>query len=376
MMIRSFLPVGQGAFYTERFNNVDGPINVVYDCGSYTDVDIVKENIKNIFHEGESIKAVFISHFDDDHINGLPFLLQYCKVEYLFFPLLTQTDRKLTLLCESVNHGRGSVAYQFLNNSRSFLSTILENNEYPRLIGIRAEEFSQNNQWDVDVSSIPSGSNVSNVIMDRATGDLCEEWEYVVYNFRESERSRILVDELKKLFPEKKVEEILDSCKDDPIDREKIKKAYRVVPGSFNTNSLILFSGSRDRGVWQHSCDYYHNCFRCMRNGCDCFNYSPSGCLYMGDYDASGNEKWTSLKSVFKNYWDSIGCVQIPHHGSKHNYNSELGKLGKYHIVSVGTKNKYSHPHACVLHDILFQKANVNLVTEQRDSQVDFYCEW
>ena len=36
-MIRSFLPVGQGAFYTERFNNVDGPINVVYDCGSYTD---------------------------------------------------------------------------------------------------------------------------------------------------------------------------------------------------------------------------------------------------------------------------------------------------------------------------------------------------
>ena len=36
MMIRSFLPVGQGAFYCEQFmwNFETERINIVYDCGS------------------------------------------------------------------------------------------------------------------------------------------------------------------------------------------------------------------------------------------------------------------------------------------------------------------------------------------------------
>lgn len=38
-MLRSFLPVGQGAFYLERFETNDGRINVVYDCGSLTEVN-------------------------------------------------------------------------------------------------------------------------------------------------------------------------------------------------------------------------------------------------------------------------------------------------------------------------------------------------
>ena len=38
MMIRSFLPVGQGAFYCEQFmwNFETERINIVYDCGSST----------------------------------------------------------------------------------------------------------------------------------------------------------------------------------------------------------------------------------------------------------------------------------------------------------------------------------------------------
>ena len=39
-MIRSFLPVGQGAFYTEQF---DCGMNIVYDCGSSTGKSAVEE---------------------------------------------------------------------------------------------------------------------------------------------------------------------------------------------------------------------------------------------------------------------------------------------------------------------------------------------
>ena len=63
MMIRSFLPVGQGAFYCEQFS-VAGPekINIVYDCGSLTSVSFVEHQIKYNFQEDEVIHAVFLSH--------------------------------------------------------------------------------------------------------------------------------------------------------------------------------------------------------------------------------------------------------------------------------------------------------------------------
>lgn len=96
MMIRSFLPVGQGAFYCEQFMDdlKREWVNVVYDCGSSTNVKLVEEQIKNNFEKDEIIHAVFISHLDEDHINGIPFLLKYCNVNKIFFPLLTESDAK------------------------------------------------------------------------------------------------------------------------------------------------------------------------------------------------------------------------------------------------------------------------------------------
>ena len=67
-MIRSFLPVGQGAFYCERFEDskTGKRINVVYDCGSISPNHhrILREQIQDHFDEREDIEAVFISHFE------------------------------------------------------------------------------------------------------------------------------------------------------------------------------------------------------------------------------------------------------------------------------------------------------------------------
>lgn len=52
MVIRSFLPVGQGAFYCEQFyedDHKDRRVNVVYDCGSSTNVKLVETQIANMF---------------------------------------------------------------------------------------------------------------------------------------------------------------------------------------------------------------------------------------------------------------------------------------------------------------------------------------
>ena len=55
-MLRTFHPIGQGAFYTEEFSDY----TIVYDCGSDNNVDLIKSEIRNTFEENKIIDAVFI----------------------------------------------------------------------------------------------------------------------------------------------------------------------------------------------------------------------------------------------------------------------------------------------------------------------------
>lgn len=78
-MIRSFWPVGQGLFCSERFVDEDRLTSavVVYDCGSITS-DIPWISIEEKFipqRHNQRIDLLFISHFHKDHISGVQHLL-------------------------------------------------------------------------------------------------------------------------------------------------------------------------------------------------------------------------------------------------------------------------------------------------------------
>ena len=148
------------------------------------------------------------------------------------------------------------------------------------------------------------------------------------------------------------------------IERENIKNSYKAVKGSFNTNSMILYSGMKERCYGQSVVKSIY--YRCC---CNC-NPKNVGCLYMGDHDASGKYKWKELINAYATYWNNIGCVQIPHHGSKHNYNKELAKLDAYYIISAGMNNRYQHPHSLVIKDLLFNGNFPYIITENKSSEL------
>lgn len=374
-MIRSFLPVGQGAFYCEQFDNLlpnGEKVNVVYECGSSTDVELVKEQIRVTFDKDETIHAVFISHLHDDHINGLEYLLQFCNVKNIFFPLMYKEDKEMITLDNLVNGtGENSFINSFIDNPYTALFNLDLRNSRPNLYRIAySEQLRDDSVFDDDIPIIASGENVwSYITPDNETKDKLDRWIYIPFNFRHTDRMAFLQ---KALFKEFGCIKNLQSfwTNSNVYTKDKIKEIYRKIPGGHNVNSMTLYSGPAQNRGYQLMYQNYlfsHCCQRYVKH---------AGCLYTGDYDASGKQKLECLRERYSKHWEYIGCLQIPHHGSKHNYNSYFSTLNSFFIISVGRSNRYRHPHSKVIKNLLFNYHYPFIVTEDGESAVHLVVDY
>lgn len=380
-VVRSFMPVGQGAFYVEQFTSCNPRINLVFDCGSSTDRQTVCDNIDAIFHKGETIHAVFISHLHDDHINGLEHLLSNYNVEKIYFPLLDCKAKTLTLLhylSSKTSHNTNDFFFRFVNDPHAYLISKDKRTEIIYVLPDDPEIIEYRQRYG---ESIRSGENVAKHI-NTISGDYCK-WEIVPFNFRNQQRIIDLVKQLENIFSKHFPGENIhidekfnldDYWKRFPSIRSDIKNAYDSIKGSLNTNSMVVFSGTTTN-TYQHFClSKTDDCYQC---NCGCSTIYRSGCLYTGDYDCSGKSKYGDLNSAYSNYWDSIGCITIPHHGSWHNYNPILtSNRHVFCIISAGIKNNYQHPHALVMRDLLRKRIITLWINEDSKSkfQTYIYC--
>ena len=169
-MRRNFLPVGQGAFYLEQFDKktFGKDVIIVYDCGSLTDVNLVEEEIRKHLREGEKIDAVFLSHLHADHINGLPYLLKYCDVKKIYFPLVTPVNMKI-LRMDQLIKSKDNFTAEFLEDPYTAIRKYARGG-MPELIAVRAVE-TQGSIDDVIRNAnrrvVQSGVNVGEEIWEK-----------------------------------------------------------------------------------------------------------------------------------------------------------------------------------------------------------------
>lgn len=371
MMTRSFLPVGQGAFYIEKFALDSGSASIIYDCGSSTSVSLVERMIQGLFCPGEEIAGVFISHFDSDHTNGLPFLLKHCRVKNLFFPLLAKESAKFISLSGLLNPlSRRPFFASFVEDPHAALDTLMLDYR-PHLYQIQEEDSGERFQDD-RIASIPSGRDVSSILFDSGQR-VGADWRYIPFNFRETARTAefkaAMLDRLGRVCTCAQLRDLL--VKGD-ITLHDVRQIYRAVPGSFNTNSMTVLSVSVDDKIVQApsrdliDCPHYSVYSRMCRCEETCGRRFANGCLYTGDYDARGPQKWRELRRAYDEYESCIGCLQIPHHGSVHNYNEGLLEIGGcgFYVISAGSRNRYQHPHAAVIKSIIMNGKFPIVVTE------------
>ena len=375
-MTRTFQPVGQGAFYTEQFSKIDGrAFNMVYDCGSDSlDYQSLSEVIQKSFPGESVIDAVFISHFDSDHVNGLPELMRHFKVRKIFLPIITGAAEiaywRFKSNVDSVNEKRGKipVADRFLDpdndNSSEKIFKDFSRKNLPEIIRIK--------QLEGDARPNEVLHNVCDTLV-------LPNWHFVPFNFKRFERESDFKDILSEAIRDVEAGTMVEDFTAEPIEvfrrigfkkskellgrinkitRERLRsKPFRARFGSINGNSMTLYSGERENeGQFSLS-------LRCQ---CDDSRKYKAGCLYMGDYAAKDNRAWKSLVGFYDSMkcWHGIGCVQLPHHGSRHDFNSEIAKMDVCSAVSFGLGNMHHHPGKDVILSLLRNNRTIILSTE------------
>lgn len=365
MIQRFFHPVGQGAFYSER--HLYPNINTVYDCGTRygtRNQKGVAGVVRQSFRKDDIVHILFISHSDFDHISLIDTLKNSVnKIERVVIPLLQEPEK--TFL---------SNIYKFLGEPH--LANLVSNpSEFfgreTQIIRVHSgyeQEFEERRD-PIDVSEgnettqkIPSGTPL--------TMNGLNDWVYIPFNYEYQSRREEFLEKLNVASID------IDRLEKDPnyilekVIRDKVKKVYKSISGGINQNSMFLYSGpssikDSNRLYWRGRCWHYdpycwyfdHYVHRC--------NPHRVACLYTGDGDL--NE--VKVKVIYSNYWDLIGTIQIPHHGSLSSFDASILDNRQFLCpISVGKNNSYGHPSQEVISEILLNKSCPLLVTEDVDS--------
>lgn len=343
-MTRTFHPIGQGAFYTEVF---ESGFVAIYDCGG-SNKKIIEDEIKATFDEKQKIDVVFISHLHNDHINGLEFLLHHCDVKKVVLPLLNDAMR-LWFVIENAIYNR--------NKNNAFIDDLIINTE--KILDdkvVFVEPIDDNNlaYESVEILNLSQQIKSNTKIVNQQIN-----WLYIPLNFQYD----LYADNLKIALAKIDVT-ISNIVLKLQTNRQDIIDVYKYILGgtkNFNANSMTVYSGK--------ICDRKISMLTKQSN--KFFINNEVGCLYIGDFEAKEQSKFDNLKNAYKTYWAEISTVQIPHHGSSHNFHNDLAWSDSISIISTGFR--YNHPSSRVVKEIVKQNSWLGLVTKNNNTKVTQY---
>jgi hypothetical protein len=352
---RVFAPVGQGAFYFERHDFFSGQnFTMVYDCGALY-VSSSKKEVVRSFLKDEIVDVLFISHFDYDHISLIPRLVEVARaIRLVVIPFLSKSEKEILLSFYKILGGRYAFVANFIEN----LTDIFGSDSV--IVEILPEE----GEGEIDLDNLPKGRVTEHGGLKFFKKDY---WLYIPYNLHSSRKAKILRNLLKRagIDIERFTKDIdyVNSLISDTNYRRKIRSIYNKLEGNINSNSLLVYSGPIMNSLifrtllLLEELSAVELCEPYLR-----LNDRKSACLYTGDFDLNVNS--FSLRQRFNKYWNIIGTIQVPHHGSKHNFCGKNFKRMVYAPISTG-KNPYGHPSKYTLQELFKLNTSPVLVTER-----------
>lgn len=292
MVSRTFYSVGNGLFTFEQNDYCCS----IYDCGGENATAIQNAFNRMPIAKRSNIPLLFISHYDNDHVNGLRDLLTDYNVEKVILPMLTPLEKFIL----SIRPGLLKNTQSIINNPQDFITEI---SPETKVVYVDGDEEQRNDNEHINVESLPQ-------ILANGTPILVGNWQYIAYNIKSLNSSEIL-----KFY--KGLGFLVNPSMMDVINKLK----------SFNPKDLKnILRGILTKTEIRRCNDY------CMTVWSGPILNSHDGCLYTGDYNAKKN--FARLYNAYKSQWCNTSIVQIPHHGSKYNYNHLLSSPCFMNVIS------------------------------------------
>ena len=337
-MIREIHPVGQGAFCTETFNEAMYKYKVVaFDCGGRiaADKSLQYPGLQNYLQD-KFVDILFVSHFHEDHINGVKCLIVNNQNIEIYIPKVSPQRLLLDYVYNLTKTNGHSNANDFI------LDLVLPSLNSERDI----------NELDGITVHIVKSDDIVYLLDSRER----KIWEYNLYwqNSDEMLDNGILADICSILDIsgepryDKKFFTDVASIFTNVSKKQRIKNIFaKYYPEGHNAYSMLVYS---------HPSDLAHLFDCCEQN---------ATCLYTGDSPAT--QRLIDIVQTKR-----IDNIQVPHHGSQHNFSDKLYYMGMTAFISCGEKNKYGHPGKEALNFIIKKCDRTHLVSEIQQTS---FCE-
>lgn len=418
-----FHAVGNGTFFTSKIRRKDGnEFNWGYDCGSTSEntINNIIDSSYMEFNKNDSIDMMVISHFDDDHVNGLITLLRKHTIKRLVLPYSdwTQAIREISI---GGSHGISPSVALFQLNPALWLYNNDLSNRVEKIILVQGNggpknpdtlitpEISQKNSgeplilrdnldeltdieqerhindakdnvfFDLGMPINSSGIKLSTINHMQPVSVLNGIFEFVFYNAEKTFKKLNLVYEkdeefyaIKSHFKlvdakkdiQQKIESINLHCGiNSSIDvkwREKLKACYQKHFGSTNKAqnniSLCMYASPK---ITPHG--FHFILGKCKES----YNIHSSGLIFTGDINLT-----TPVLDDFKSHlgtarWMNCGLFQIPHHGSASCWEKgHTKRIKPAYFVQCATPT-VKHPSQFVLDDLNSEKSIVYNASRQ-----------
>lgn len=331
MIKRVAYPIGQGTFYSETHFLDDKKLTIVYDCGSTTSVDILKQEIRT---SGiQEIDVLVLSHFHKDHFNGFKIIKDLkITVKRLIMPNLDNED---IVLYRYENDD----FYSFYSNPQS----IFENCKVTKIF---FSEEREDDETPVNIETLDERlSHNKRVTMFNEYGF---EWVIKFYVAKSIYGQKITPADKETLS---KID-----MNNFESDKDMIKDIYKKISKDLNLTSMCMYSGPYAIDFWvPRWCDYIF-----LRK-----DYIL-GTMLTGDILLNDENRIYAFVKHYKNFLVFINCFQISHHGSHENMIRVIDEFNlKKAFIQAGEFNKYGHPAYPIVNMHRKNSISTKVITER-----------
>lgn len=341
---------GQGLFYTGEINLSNREtFKFIYDCGGNNISGAINQHIT----QGDVIDMLVISHFDDDHINGLPNLFnKVSKIKRIFIPYYRGKEDYLLLM--AYIYGNGAT---FDKVDEIVLVSISEKIEDERDELKDFNEIEIKDFHDIDGYRLPNTKikKIGNTVLS-----VEGKWIFKFYNARISTNINTIILDIDNLISNNNCKDLEELLK---RNLNAAKVGLRTIYSNYcsskynnskqNQSSLCLYHAPMERetcGI--HFMSYDRVYFRsCIETPC-------LGTMLTGDISLKTKKRTQNYDDFIKRYEKeayNTGIFLLPHHGANNNWNSlilEDFMRTPIFLNSSGINNRFKHPGSMVIKEL------------------------